>query len=123
MINLGMILGRVGRLDARTLGNGTKVVNLSLVTSKKLGKQSEKEEKITWHNVTLYNRLAEIVEAYVQVGDLLWVQGEMDHQKYTAKDGTEKSKSFILGHEIKLMPKNGAKPKQENFNTDTDIPF
>ncbi len=130
MVNQGTILGRVGKIDTKTMNNGNKVTNVSMVTSKKFTKDGEKQEKVTWHNVTLFSKLAEIAEKYVSVGDLLYVQGEMDNQKYTTQDGVEKSKFFIIGHELKLMPKSKEhkpEPKpdisyEEAFQ-DSDIPF
>lgn len=130
MINLGQILGRVGKIDTKTMNNGNKVTNVSMVTSKKFTKDGEKHEKVTWHNVTLFSKLAEIAEKYVSVGDLLYVQGEMDNQKYTTQDGVEKSKFFIIAHELKLMPKSKEhkpEPKKdisyEEAFSDSDIPF
>ena len=130
MINKGMILGRVGKIETRTLSNGQKLSNISLVTSKKYTQDGEKKEKVTWHNVTLFNKLAEIAENYVNVGDLLYVEGEMDTQKYQGKDGQEKQKFLVLGHELKLMPRaTPSKPKQEqlplneDYVLDDEIPF
>ncbi len=130
MVNQGTILGRVGKIDTKTMNNGNKVTNVSMVTSKKFTKDGEKQEKVTWHNVTLFSKLAEIAEKYVSVGDLLYVQGEMDNQKYTTQDGVEKSKFFIIGHELKLMPKgkeHKPEPKKdisyEEAFADSDIPF
>jgi single-strand DNA-binding protein len=130
MVNQGTILGRVGKIDTRSMQNGNKVTNISMVTSKKYVKDGEKQEKVTWHNVTLFSKLAEIAEKYVAIGDLLYVQGEMDNQKYTGQDGIERSKFLVIGHELKLMPKSKEhkpEPKpEEHYDAgfdDSDIPF
>lgn len=129
MINLGQILGRVGKIETKSMSNGNKITNLSMVTSKKYLKDGQKQEKVTWHNVTLFSKLAEIAEKYVVVGDLLYIQGEMDNQKYTGQDGQEKTKSFVIAHKLNLMPKSKEhKPTQAepNFNSkfnDNEIPF
>src|SRR3954469_19169552 len=106
MVNQGTILGRVGKIDNKVTNSGVKITNVSLVTSKKFVKAGQKEEKVTWHNVTLFNKLSEIAEKYVNVGDLLYVQGEMDNQKYTDNNGQERTKFFVIGHELKLMPRS-----------------
>jgi single-strand DNA-binding protein len=128
MINQGTILGRVGKIDNKTTQTGIKISNISIVTSKKFTKNGEKQEKVTWHNVTLFNKLAEIAEKYVAVGDLLYVQGEMDNQKYTDGNGQERTKFFLIGHDLKLMPRSKehkAAPKEELGNEFEDdlIPF
>lgn len=106
MINQAQILGRVGKIDCKTTNGGVKIINLSMVTSKKYVKNGQKEEKVTWHNITLFSKLAEIAEQYVAVGDLLYIQGEMDSHKYTTTDNQERIKFYIIAHELKLMPKS-----------------
>lgn len=130
MVNQGTVLGRVGKIDTKTTGSGVKITNCSMVTSKKFMKNGEKQEKVTWHNVTLFNKLAEIAEKYVAVGDCLYIQGEMDNQKYTTQDGQERVKHFIIAHDLKLMPKSKEhkpEPKQntsyEDAFQDSEIPF
>lgn len=133
MVNQATVLGRVGNIDSKTTSSGVKITNLSMVTSKKFVKNGQKEEKVTWHNITLFNKLSEIAEKYVGIGDMLYVQGEMDSQKYTAQDGQEKAKFFIIGHDLKLMPKSKelkpVAPKQQSYAQaaegfpDDEIPF
>lgn len=128
MVNQGTVLGRVGKIDMKTTAAGVKISNISIVTSKKFTKDGEKKEKVTWHNVTLFNKLAEIAEKYVSVGDLLYIQGEMDNQKYTTQDGQERIKHFIIAHELKLMPKtkeHTAAPKDKSYEAgfDDEVPW
>lgn len=106
MVNQGTVLGRVGKIDNKTTNAGIKISNVSIVTSKKFTKNGEKQEKVTWHNVTLFSKLAEVAEKYVSVGDLLYIQGEMENQKYTTADGQERVKHLIIAHELKLMPRS-----------------
>ena len=129
MINMAQVLGRVGKIENRSTSQGLKVTNISMVTSKKRTVNGQKEEKVTWHNVTLFSKLAEVAEKYVSVGDLLYIQGEMDTQKYVGKDGHERTKFFIVGNDMKLMPKSKehkAEPKEHSFGNefeDSDLPF
>ena len=127
MINIAQVLGRVGKMDTKTTQTGMKITNLSLVTSKKYMKDGQKAEKINWHNIVLFQKLAEIAEKYVAVGDLLYIQGEMETSKYTAKDGQEKTKTCIIGNDLKLMPKakeHVAAPVDKSFqDAGDDVPW
>lgn len=114
MINSGQILGRVYKLDNRTLASGKSVSNVVIVTSTRFVKDGEKQEKTMWHNVVLFGKLSEIVSKYVVEGDLLYVQGEMESQKYTGKDGQERQKFVVIGEKIKLIPKT-RDTKKENY--------
>jgi len=123
-MNQATLLGRVGKIDSKTTTTGIKLVNLSLVTSKKYEKNGEKQEKVTWHNVTVFSRLAEIAEKYVGVGDLILIQGEIDNQKYKGQDGQEKTRSIVIGHDIKLFPKSKElKPAAPAQKVESDAAF
>lgn len=129
MVNQGTILGRVGKIETKTTSTGVQITNCSIVTSKRFVKNGEKQEKVTWHNVTLFNKLAEIAEKYVSVGDCLYVQGEMENQKYTTQDGQERTKHFLIAQTLQLMPKSkehAAAPKDKSYEAgveDDDIPW
>ena len=128
MINQAQILGRIGKIETKDISNGNKVTSMSIVTSKKFVKNGEKQEEVTWHNVTCFGKLAEIAEKYVEKGDLLWIQGEMKQQKYQGQDGVEKTKHFVMANELKLMPEAKehkpapAKDPYSGFDDDA-IPF
>ena len=132
MINNAQILGRIGRIDTKQMPQGGQVTNISMVTSKKYMKDGQRVEKVMWHNISLFSKLSEIAEKYVAVGDLLWVQGEMCSEKYTGKDGQERSKFYVIGPELKLIPKGSGAPREEaqvakaaagNPFEDDEIPF
>lgn len=128
MINQATILGRVGKKSTHAFNNGTEVTNLSVATSNKYVKDGEKKEKTMWHNIVLFSKLAGIAKQYVNEGDLIYVQGEMDSQKYTGKDGQERIKFVVIGHVIKLVPRSSpaAKPSTGNVDpafVDDELPF
>lgn len=129
MVNQATILGRVGKIDIKNTQTGMKIANISMVTSKKFTKNGEKQEKVTWHNVTCFSKLAEIAEKYVAVGNSLYIQGEMDNQKYTDGNGQERTKFCIIAHQLELISQSKehkAAPKYEDQDAsiqDDDIPW
>lgn len=129
MINQATLVGRVGKIETKTVSSGTKISNISIVTSKRYTKDGEKQEKVTWHNVTAFQKLAEIAEKYVNVGDLIYIQGEMENQKYMDSTGQERMKHFIIAHTIQMFPRakeHTAAPKasvQDESFIDDDVPW
>lgn len=122
MINRADVMGRVGKMDARCLPNGTPVTNLSIATNKKILKDAVKVDKVTWHNITLYGKLSEIATQIVNVGDLLFITGEIENQKFTDATGVEKTRSFINGHQLQKISSansNPPKPKQDSVSSDS----
>jgi single-strand DNA-binding protein len=128
MINLAQVLGRVGKINHKMLSGDQQVTNMSMVTTEKFTKNGEKQEKATWHNVTVYNKLSMIVQKYVNEGDLLYIKGKMDTQKYKDKEGNDRYKSFIVADDIRLMPRNKAQsadpaPVSKDDAFSDDCPF
>jgi single-strand DNA-binding protein len=117
MINKAILLGRVGRVKTSNLPSGAEVTNITLATNKTWkNKDGERQDKTVWHNVSMYGKISDIGKSYLHVGDLVYIEGEFDSNKYTTKEGVEKLHMFIMATQIKLMPKNtssASKPEQD----------
>lgn len=125
MINYAMILGRVGKKDNRTLKNGGEITSLSIATSKKYKDASgTSQEQTTWHNVSCFSKLSEVANKYVHVGDLVFVQGEIQHKKIESGERAGQYAYSVHANEIKFVPsgrKSEAKPAQEKKNRQYDF--
>src|SRR5690606_31964739 len=78
-VNKVILVGHVGRdPDVQTTAAGTKVAHLSLATSRRIPRDGGFEDRTEWHRLTLWDRLAQIVEQYVRKGDRLYVEGRME---------------------------------------------
>lgn len=134
MINYAILLGRVGKKDSKILKNGSEFTAISIATSKKWKDSSgQAQEEITWHNIKCFSKLAEIAKKYVHVGDLIFVQGNIQNKKIESGDRAGQYIYSIHANELKFIPtgkkNNGeSKPSQENSEEDfdfpeTDVPF
>lgn len=124
MINKAILLGRVGSKDVTTLKSGVMAARVSMVTVETYkDSQNQKQEKKEWHTVKSYGKIAEIINKYVEKGDLLYVEGKMETQEYKDKNGIDKKAYSINAGIIKLIPKV-EKNKQTNQDFEDDnIPF
>ena len=113
-VNKVILLGRIGRdPEVRYMPNGEAVANFSLATSENWkGKDGQKQERVEWHNVTLYRKLAEIAGQYLKKGSQVYIEGKIQSRKYTGKDGIERTAYEIIGSEMKMLGGN-------NTNTDS----
>lgn len=136
MLNNASIIGRVGNKKIRPMSNGEEIVSLSIATTKSWkNKQGEKEEKTTWHNVNFFRKLAEIAGQWVEVGDLIYVDGEINYQPITSgvREGqyaysvtANQLKMLSSGNKKKDEPSSRSAPKNKNKHEeelDDDIPF
>jgi single-strand DNA-binding protein len=99
MLARAHIIGHLGKdPEVRTLGNGNKVVTLSVATSKKWREKDsgERKEKTFWHRVVIYNKAqAEACEKFLKKGAKVAVFGDLETRDYE-KDGEQRTITEIL---------------------------
>ena len=141
-LNLCQFIGNVGKIESRFMTNGDQVVNLSLACNESYkDKSGDKQERTEWVNVTIYGKLAEISDKYVQKGKQIYISGRMQTRKWTDKNGVERYTTDIIASDMKMLgnrgngssesneshatPSNSGKsPGQSGFDDmDDDIPF
>lgn len=127
MINTAMVLGRVGKKDNKPLKNGGDMTILSIATSKKYKDSTgQSQEQTTWHNVSCFSKLSEIASKYVHVGDLVYIQGEIQHKKIESGERAGQYRYSINASDIKFIPKGNkaeSEPKQKKVKETTETPF
>ncbi len=60
-------------------------------------------EQTEWHNIVVYNRLAEVVEKYVNKGDKVYLEGRIRSRKYTDQSGVERIITEICVEKMELL--------------------
>lgn len=127
MINQAILVGRVGKIYDTRYYNDEKICSFSLATTEK-----GKDKPTTWHSVTAWAKLADIVTEYVTVGCTLYIQGRIEYQEYTTSDGILKNKTVIVAQKINILSSKNEKKQAEKQPETTqnaddlykdDIPF
>lgn len=124
MINKATLLGRVGKKVYKPTRNGSYICTLSIATNRKyIDSKGHPAETTTWHLVNFFNKLAEIVEKHVNVGELVYIEGEISNRKIE-ENGVNRISSSIVGNEVKFLPniKKDTPIKSEESHG-SDIPF
>lgn len=103
-VNKVILVGRLTRdPDMRTTPSGQSVVTLSMATNNFwTDKSGTKQEKTEFHNVVLWGRLAEIAGQYLTKGQECFIEGRLQTREYTAKDGSQKKTTEIVGENMQL---------------------
>ncbi|UPY35917.1 single-stranded DNA-binding protein [Sediminicoccus sp. KRV36] len=99
-INKVILLGRLGKdPEVRNFQNGGKVVKFGLATSERYkDREGNQQERTEWHDVEIYNdRLGDVAEKYLKKGSEVYIEGQIETQSFTDKDGNErKTKRIVL---------------------------
>jgi single-strand DNA-binding protein len=107
MLNNAQIIGHLGRdPEVRYLPNGKAVANFSIATTEKWKDKTTGEpmSATEWHNISAFDRLAEIAGQYLKKGALVYVSGKIKTRKFTdAKTGAERSSTSIDISEMKML--------------------
>jgi len=131
-MNRVILTGNLGKdPELKQLQNST-VCNCSLATTEIWGDKKETQ----WHNIVFWNKAAEFVAQWCKKGDKILVEGEIKYEKYTGKDGVEKTATKInairvekLSWEKSEIEEGPKKVKVENkktvnkYDPDDDLPF
>ena len=117
-VNKVILLGYIGsEPEVKQINADYKVANFKLATSEKYtSKTGEKVESTEWHNCQASNRTAEVVEKYVQKGDMLYLEGKIKTRSWENKEGVKQYATYIQVDLVHLFPKK-KEPEPEQYRT------
>ena len=99
-LNKVLLIGRLGNdPEIKQMQNGKSVARLSVATSEswKDKNTGEKKEKTEWHRVVIFNEgLVGVVQKYVKKGAQVYIEGQLNTNKYTDSNGQEKYSTQIV---------------------------
>jgi len=131
-VNKVILVGSCGQdCEVRYTATGKPVANVSIATSsKRKDKQTgEKVDDTTWHKLIFFDKLAEIAGQFLTKGTLVYVEGQIKHDKYMDKNGQERSVTNVICQEMTVLKRGQSKntipdgaPKDEDID-DQSIPF
>jgi single-strand DNA-binding protein len=83
--------------------NGESVANFSLATSENWkDKDGNKQQKVEWHNVVAYRKLAEIIGEYLKKGSSVYIEGKLQTRKWE-KDGVTRYSTEIIADSMQML--------------------
>lgn len=109
-VNKVMLLGNVTRdLELRYTPKGTAVTDLGLAVNRiRTGDNGERIEEVTYVDVTLWGRTAEIAGQYLQKGRPVFIEGRLQLDSWDDKTtGQKRSKLRVIGENLQLLPSGG----------------
>lgn len=122
-INQVNILGNLGKdPEVVNFRNGTSITRISVATSERwVDKNNEWQERTEWHNIVLHAKTAELYTPKLQKGTKVFVTGSIRSNRYTDKNGVERTAYEIHADSIKIISggveqaQNQQQPQQGNW--------
>lgn len=109
-INKVILVGNIGKdPETRYMPNGKAVTNFSVATSEGwTDKQTgDKQERTEWHNVVLFEKLAEIAAEYLRKGSQVYIEGSLRTRKWQDKEGKDRYTTEIVARDMQMLGGRG----------------
>jgi len=109
-VNKVVLLGRLGKdPEVKYTPQGTPVAKFTLATNERFkDKGGEWQDRTEWHNVTAWQRTAEIVGEYLKKGSQVYIEGSLRTHSWDDKtSGQKKYMTEIVVNELILLGGRG----------------
>ncbi len=141
MVNRVILVGRLGKdPEMRYTASGAPVTHFSLATDESWKDQNgERQKRTEWHNIVVWNKLAETCSQYLAKGKMVYIEGRIQTREWDDKDGNKRRTTEIVASDMRMLERKSdgapmaeaggerpaapaAKPMEPGI-TDDDIPF
>lgn len=138
-VNKVILIGHLGKdPELKAMPSGKSVCNFSVATSESWKDQSgEKKEKTEWHNIVIFDKLADICGKYLHKGSLVYLCGKLQTRKWQDKEGKDRYTTEVVCNEMTMLggksetaaqsdepaPLPAPSPVAAKATLDDDIPF
>jgi single-strand DNA-binding protein len=107
-LNKAFLLGRLtSDPELRNLPSGQPVCNFRMATNRIWTdrESGEKQEKVEYHTVVAWRKLATIASQYLRKGSLVFVEGRLTTRSWDDSSGVKRYRTEIVAENIQLGPK------------------
>lgn len=114
-LNKCMFIGNVTRdIDIRYMPNGKAVANFSIACNESYkDKQGNKQEKVEFVSIVMYDKLAEIAGEYLKKGRPVYVEGRLQTRKWE-KNGATHYSTEIIADSMQMLGGGDGSGSQSN---------
>jgi len=109
-INKVILVGRLGRdPELKYTASGTPFCRFSMATDdswtdKGSGERSERTE---WHNIVVWDKLAEICNNYLTKGRLVYIEGSLQTREWDDKEGVKRKTTEVRARDMVMLGGSG----------------
>jgi single-strand DNA-binding protein len=97
-VNKVILVGNLGQdPEVRYTADGKPIANFSVATSESWkDKGGQKREKVEWHKVVVFGKLAEICGEYLSKGKQIYIEGKSQTRKWQGQDGQDRYTTEVV---------------------------
>ena len=108
-LNKVMIIGRLtADPESRTTPQGVTVANFSVATNRVWkDDQGNQQERVEYHNIVAWRRLAEICAQYLAKGRQVYIEGHLQTRSWENQDGKKNYRTEVVADNMIML---GSRP-------------
>jgi single-strand DNA-binding protein len=97
-VNKVILVGNIGnKPEGRYTPSGTSTATFSVATNETwINNEQEKKDHTEWHNIVVWNKLADFSTEYLQKGQLIYVEGKLQTRTYKDKNDIQHWKTEVV---------------------------
>ena len=127
-VNKVILVGFTGNdPETRYTPEGKAVTNFSLATDESWkDKDGNKQEKVEWHKIVAWGKLAEICNEYLHKGKQIYIEGRIQTDQWEDKEGNKRYTTKIIASTMQMLGSKGDSQPVDDAPVDDDtgtIPF
>ena len=107
-VNEVRLLGNLGKdPELRYTPDGKPFARFTLATSLKYrhGDDGELREETTWHNITVWNKLAELCNESLDSGSLVYLAGRIRNTAWEDNEGVKHYRCEVVARDVVFLDK------------------
>lgn len=110
-LNRAQIIGNVTRQPEVRVAGSQKVATFGVATNFVWTDQTgQKKEKVEFHNVVAWRKLAEICELYLRKGSKVYIEGRIQTRDWEGEDGVKRYRTEIVVDNMIMLDRKGEAP-------------
>lgn len=108
-LNRAQIIGNVTRdPEMRQIPGGQTVATFGVATNFTwTDANGQRQEKVEFHNIVAWRKLAEIVGQFVKKGTKVYVEGRLQTREWEGEDGVKRYRTEIVADNVILLDRKG----------------
>ncbi len=117
-LNKVMLIGNLTKdPEAKTIPSGSNISKFSIATNLVwTDAQGQKQEKVEFHNIIAWRKLADICNNYLKKGLKIYLEGRLQTTDWTGEDGIKRYRTEIVAENMIMLSSNtgGGQNTQQN---------
>jgi single-strand DNA-binding protein len=121
-----MLIGNLGAdPEMRYTANGSAVTTFRVAVSRSFASEGERREETEWFRVVAWNKLAELVQAHLNKGRKVYVEGRLSTRSWDGPDGQKRYMTEVVANQVLFLdrPQGVGMPDGGGEMDPEDLPF